>query len=106
VDNNLILANQTASRVSGFEWFEDEENEYLMFSSKSKPSDSAAKIYWEMTNPSRERPVSNIIMCANNARFKDTEALICRTASTIQISSLIYGLMSQIRHSHLQSIPH
>ena len=81
VDNNLILANQTASRVSGCEWFEDEENEYLMFSSKSKTSD-AAKIYWEMTNPSRERPVSNIIMCANNARFKDTEELICRTAAT------------------------
>jgi hypothetical protein len=81
VDNNLILANQTASRVSGCEWFEDEENEYLMFSSKSKTAD-AAKIYWEMTNPSRERQVSNIIMCANNARFKDTEELICRTAAT------------------------
>jgi len=81
VDNNLILANQTASRVSGCEWFEDEENEYLMFSSKSKTAD-AAKIYWEMTNPSRERQVSNIIMCANNARFKDTEELICRTATT------------------------
>jgi predicted adenine nucleotide alpha hydrolase (AANH) superfamily ATPase len=79
VDNNLILANQTASRVSECEWFEDEENEYLMFSSKSKTSD-AAKIYWEMTNPSREKQVSNIIMCANNTRFKDTEELISRTA--------------------------
>ena len=81
VDNNLLLANQTASRVSGCEWFEDEENEYLMFSSKSKTSD-AAKIYWEMTNPCRERQVSNIIMCANNSRFKDTEELICRAAAT------------------------
>ena len=81
VDNNLILANQTASRVSGCEWFKDEENEYLMFSSKSKTAD-AAKIYWEMTNPFREKHVSNIIMCANNARFKDTEDIISRTATT------------------------
>lgn len=81
VDNNLILANQTASRVNGCEWFEDDENEYLMFSSKSKTSDTA-KIYWEITNPIREKQVNNIIMCANNARFKDTEELIIRMAST------------------------
>lgn len=80
VDNNLLLANQTATRVSGCEWFEDDENEYLMFSSKSKTSD-VAKIYWEMTNTTRERQVSNIIMCANNARFKDTEELITQVAS-------------------------
>jgi hypothetical protein len=81
VDNNLILANQTASRVDGCEWFEDGENEYLMFSSKSKTSD-VAKIYWELTNPCRDKQVSNIIMCANNARFKDIETIIQRMSQT------------------------
>lgn len=81
VDNNLILAQQTASRVDGCEWLEDGENEYLMFSSKSKTSD-VAKIYWELTNPSRDKQVSNIIMCANNARFKDTETIIQRMSQT------------------------
>jgi len=77
VDNNLILANQTAARVGGCEWFDDGENEYLMFSSKSKTSD-AAKIEYEITDPFREQKVSNIIMCANNARFTDTETIIKR----------------------------
>lgn len=77
VDNNLILANQTAARVNSCEWFEDGENEYLMFSSKSKTSNAAA-IEYEITDPFREKKVSNIIMCANSARFKDTETIIRR----------------------------
>lgn len=83
VDNNLILANQTAARVQGCEWFEDGENEYLMFSSKSKTTDKK-EIFWEITNPMRETPVSNIIMCANNTRFKDAEEIIQRMSLTNQ----------------------
>lgn len=89
VDNNLILANQTAARVGGCEWFEDGENEYLMFSSKSKTSD-AAKIECEITDPFREQKVSNIIMCANNARFKDTETIIARLA--INFPTILFDL--------------
>jgi hypothetical protein len=89
VDNNLILANQTAARVKGCEWFEDGENEYLMFSSKSKTSD-AAKIECEITDPFREQKVSNIIMCANNARFKDTETIISRLA--INFPTILFDL--------------
>lgn len=75
VDNNLLLANQTASRVRDCEWFENDENEYLMFSSNSKTA-KAGDIIRNILSPFRDRQVHNIIMCANIYRFRDTIEII------------------------------
>lgn len=75
VDNNLLLANQTASRVRDCEWFENDQNEYLMFSSNSRTA-KAGDIIRHILSPFRDRQVHNIIMCANIYRFRDTIEII------------------------------
>jgi hypothetical protein len=75
VDNNLLLANQTANRVRDCEWFENDQNEYLMFSSNSRTS-KAGDVNLQIQNPDRVREIHNIIMCANNYRFNDAKMII------------------------------
>ena len=75
VDNNLLLANQTASRVRDCEWFKNDQNEYLKFSSNSRTS-TAGDVIRHILSPFRDRQVHNIIMCANNYRFRDTIEII------------------------------
>jgi hypothetical protein len=81
VDNSLLQASQLASRVRDCEWFENDQNEYLMFSSNSRTSNLSA-IMGEIAFPRNGRQVHNIIMCANNYRFKDAIEIINR-ANTI-----------------------